>query len=219
MFELPGNYDQFLEIERDMNDVALGEEVVIYGNSLGGGIRLSEAKIIQKSQNEIEVSGGIVPGNSGGPIIRKKNGKLLAVSTYATVRSGSPQTISDYIKAAALPEVRFYGVRIDTLQQPIQFDLRKFLAETNIIEEDKKRLQRGLVFLVLLAMKLGVNSTPEMQAIAARSDFSQQNVLAHLKPSGLYPGTYDIQTVATLTAAGSSFFVLTGNPTSYIHKK
>gem|GEM_PF-5667756 len=218
VYRLEGGFEYYFESEKDMDSVGLGEEVIIYGNSLGQGMRISEAKIIAKSRGEIEVSGGIVPGNSGGPIIRKKTGKVIAVSTYATVQKDNPRTISDYIKAAALPKVRFYGVRIDTIQNPAEFDLRKFLQESAQIDADRAQLERAVTFLVLLANHIGVRLDPELQALLRRADQGHRRVFGLLMPSGLYPGTYHPQTVDAFKKAGDEFFRIQSKSTAYILK-
>jgi hypothetical protein len=218
IYRLEDKFDYYLEVEKEIDSVGLGEEVIIYGNSLGQGLRLSEARIISKSKAEIEVSGGIVPGNSGGPIIRKKTGKVIAVSTYATVQKGNPQTISDYIKAAALPKVRFYGVRIDTIKNPAEFDLKIFIQESAQIDADRAQLERSVTLLVLLANRLGTRLDPDLQALTNNADLGHQKAFNLLTPSGLYPGTYSPYTIEAFKKAGDSFFQIQSKPTAYILK-
>jgi len=141
MFRLDDVQDSFFELEPDVDAVALGENVVIYGNSTGEGMRLSRAELVRKTTSEIEVSGGIVPGNSGGPILREKTRRVIGVSTYVTVQSGSPATIEDLIKAALMPKVRCFGVRIDTVGNPAEFDFRRFIAEGAAVEADAQRMR------------------------------------------------------------------------------
>ncbi|MDF3055871.1 MAG: hypothetical protein K0R17_86 [Rariglobus sp.] len=218
IYSLDGTHAHYLEVETEFDAVALGEEVMIYGNALGEGMRLSEAKIIRKTSSEIEISGGIVPGNSGGPIIRKKNGKLLAVATYATVHNTQFRSISDYVEAAGLPKVRFYGVRIDTITSPVDFDLKQFLQEAAQLEADAKQLDRAAIMLIMLSMKLGADLSPEISQYVRRAEQSHHRALSMLEPSGLYPGTYSPVAVNAFRRASDPLFSITAKPVSYIHR-
>lgn len=218
IYSLEGTHAHYLEVETEFDSVALGEEVMIYGNALGEGMRLSEAKIVRKTSSEIEISGGIVPGNSGGPIIRKKNGKMLAVATYATVHNTQFKSITDYVEAAGLPKVRFYGVRIDTITSPVDFDLKQFLQEAAQLEADAKQLDRAAIMLIMLSMKLGADLSPELREYVRRAEQSHNRALSMLEPSGLYPGTYSQVAVNAFRRASEPFFSVTAKPVSYIHR-
>lgn len=218
IYTLAGEHPDYLEVESDFDKVALGEEVVIYGNSLGEGMRFSEAKIVRKSKSEIEISGGIVPGNSGGPIVRKKNGKLLAVATYATVQKETPRNISEYIESAGLPKVRFYGVRIDTITAPLDFDLKEFLQEGAQLKADGNQLDRAAVMIAMLAVKLGSEQTPALRKFIQQADQSHHRTLALLQPSGLYPGSYSTVSLGAFRGSADTFFKISAKPVSYIHK-
>lgn len=219
IYSLAGEYPDYLETETDFDSISLGEEVLIYGNSQGRGMRYSEAKIVMKGRSEIEISGGIVPGNSGGPIIRKKNGKMLAVATYATVQKQKASNITEYVEAAGLPKVRFYGVRIDTISKPIDFDLRSFLVESSQLEIDRKQLDRAAIMVVMLYAKIGGDPTPFLRKVASLADAGHQRTFALLEPSKFYPGTYATSTLADFRRSADSYFAISAKPVSYIHRQ
>jgi hypothetical protein len=219
VFELAETFESFFEMEPDLNTVALDEEVIIYGNSLGRGVRLSKARLIAKSGSQLEVSGGIVNGNSGGPIVRAKTGKVIGVSTFVTVRSGTPKTMRDIIASSTLPKVQYYGVRIDRLTAVSDFDLRRFVGDAAALDADEKRLERGLTLLVLMAKKLGDRLSGRMGEIAARADPELLQVADSLKYSTFYPGTVDSVQLNYFRRQADSFFAPVTSCNSFIHTR
>jgi hypothetical protein len=69
------------------SQVSIGDDVVVLGNSGGGGVITSiSGKVIGIGPDRIEVSAEFIPGNSGSPIIHAKTGQVIAVATYLTSR-------------------------------------------------------------------------------------------------------------------------------------
>lgn len=218
IFHLKNKQEHYLELETDIHSVGLNEDLIIYGNSLGQGMRISEAKLIARSLREIEVSGGIVEGNSGGPIIRKKTGKVLAASTFVRIQTGSPKTAREIWQSDALPKVRYYGVRIDTIENPDELDLRRFVSDSVQLEADNMQKKRAEIFLILLIRFLGYELYPDEIMIIRNADRGHRNVFDQLKPSGLHHGEYNKWIVERFINAGVDFFRLKSKPSAYTHK-
>lgn len=92
----------------------IDEEILIYGNSAGGGVATElEGEIVGVGPADIEVTAKMVPGNSGSPIINHQ-GEVLGVATYATFsRNFKKGSVSDQaFKGSRFNKTRRYGVRI-----------------------------------------------------------------------------------------------------------
>ena len=71
-----------LEIEPKVTDLPLNSRLTAYGDSLAGGVVTESKGILQGTgPRDIEISAGIVPGNSGGPVVGE-NMRVIGVSTY-----------------------------------------------------------------------------------------------------------------------------------------
>ncbi len=102
-----------LELETQIEQVKIGDEVIVAGNSEGEGvIREIPGKVVGIGPDRIEVDAEFVPGNSGSPILLKSTGKVIGVATYLKVpRGGRTGTKSPF----SLNEVRRFGYRLDTV--------------------------------------------------------------------------------------------------------
>ncbi len=216
-FNLAEEFSTYFEMEPDLTKVALGEDVVIYGNSLGRGVRVSRAKLLAKGPKQLEVSGGIVSGNSGGPILRAKTGKVIGVSTFVTVRTGTPRSIREIVAASTLPKVQYYGVRIDSLREFSDFSLRGFLAEAEMLNAAEDRLRRALTLLVLVAARFGERPSGRMAELAAGADSGIGQVVNSLQYSTFYPGTIDKVQFNFFRRRADPFFDPIGATATFIH--
>jgi len=112
-----GGGGNVLTIEPDITRLPVGTPVIAYGNSLGDNVITAAEGVINGIGPEtIEVDAGFVPGNSGGPILDKKSGKVVGVATY--LRIVSPDVSmqgSRYNGYIFTPTVRRFAVRIDNV--------------------------------------------------------------------------------------------------------
>jgi Trypsin-like peptidase domain len=96
--------------DADQN-AAVGDEILVLGNSLGKAVATElRGKIVGIGPELIEVDAKFVSGNSGSPIIHVKSGKVIALATFATWQEPDP-----LVEDSPFKEVRRFGVRIDTI--------------------------------------------------------------------------------------------------------
>lgn len=86
---------------------SLSAEIEAYGNSSGEGVVTnSKGAITGVGTKEIEIDAGVVPGNSGGPIVLAGTNKVVGMVTRA---SAARQDI--WTKNTTSAEVRRFGIR------------------------------------------------------------------------------------------------------------
>lgn len=79
-FEVLNYNGEMFQLDNEIPDI--NDEVVVYGNSLGGGVATElKGKIVGVGPRVLEIDNEIVPGNSGSPII-STNGKVLGIASY-----------------------------------------------------------------------------------------------------------------------------------------
>jgi hypothetical protein len=78
-----------LEIIKDLeNNVAIGDEVIVLGNSLGAGVTTEiRGKITGIGPELVEVDAAFVSGNSGSPVIHAKTGQVIGIATFSVKRT------------------------------------------------------------------------------------------------------------------------------------
>lgn len=121
----------FLEVAPDVGgQVSIGDEVVIYGNSLGASVATEiRGKVLGIGPNEIEVDAPFVPGNSGSPIIHVKTGKVIGIASYIRTRKGD-----DLTKDSDIKEIRRFGYRLDTIAKWQDLNWPLFQREAAVIQ-------------------------------------------------------------------------------------
>lgn len=135
-----------LEVISDfVANVRIGDNVVVLGNSGGGGVVTKiDGKIVGIGPDRIEVSAEFIPGNSGSPIIHVKTGQVIGIATYLTRRyeefssnKGSPTPVSSGSKKSSLGTVvvRRFGYRIDNVPAWEQVDWNDFRSEAALMRQ------------------------------------------------------------------------------------
>lgn len=105
-------------------EVSVGDDVVAFGNALAGGvINPLLGKVVGLGPRTIEVSAQFEPGNSGGPIIHLRSGKVIGVATYAT-RHG---------KLSGEKSTRRFAYRLDTVAAWQLLDYKRFQYEYDVL--------------------------------------------------------------------------------------
>jgi hypothetical protein len=102
-----------LEISTDVSkDAAIGDEVIVYGNSQGASVVTElKGKIVGIGPDLVEVDAPFVPGNSGSPILHVKSGKVIAIASYVKTRKHD-----EISKDSGVAEVRRFGYRFDSIK-------------------------------------------------------------------------------------------------------
>jgi hypothetical protein len=124
-----------LEISTDVSkDAAIGDEVVIYGNSQGASVVTElKGKIVGLGPELVEVDAPFVPGNSGSPIVHLKSGKVIGIATYVQTRKHD-----EISKDSGVAEVRRFGYRLDSVKnwQDLNWPLfQREAAQIHAIED------------------------------------------------------------------------------------
>lgn len=110
-----------LKITENAADSLLGDEVVVVGNRLGGGVLTQETgKILGIGPDRLEVDAKFQPGNSGSPILNLRTGEVVGVATYlqkVTMLGDGPATTDDDGKPTRELSTRWFGYRLDSIQE------------------------------------------------------------------------------------------------------
>ena len=162
-------------------NAAVGDEVVVLGNSEGAGVVKSiPGKIVGIGPNLVEVDAPFVPGNSGSPIVHLKTGKVIAIATYLLVKKFDPATHA----VLKEPEVRRFGFRLDSVKtwQPVNWT--QFFAQAAEIQRIEGLTKDLEVFLMDIAknhhVTPGVHNNP---VIRSRIDAWTSQSTHHLSPA------------------------------------
>ena len=135
-------------------NAAIGDDVVVLGNPEGARvIKPLTGKLVGIGPNLIEVTAEFVPGNSGSPILHLKSGKVIGVATYLTMRD------MDGLSGRAVPKVRRFGYRLDSVKQWQPVAWPAYNEEFATIERIKARTHDLAALLREMARTGGVNAT------------------------------------------------------------
>lgn len=105
-------------------DIEVGDPVVVFGNSQGAGVvNPLVGKVVGIGPRTVEVSAQFEPGNSGGPIIQLRSGKVIGVATY----------YSSIEKLSGEQATRRFGYRLDTVAAWQHIDLKRFQYESDVL--------------------------------------------------------------------------------------
>ena len=137
----------YLQFSSDISkDVQPGDEVITPGNSQGGEVMLNTGgKVLGIGPVRIEFDNPIYHGNSGGPVFHPKSGKVLGVVTEAM----KIEMTNDLDKAsfasrgsAISGSMRYFGLRLDTVDAWIPIDSRRFQIETTFLDQFHEQSRR-----------------------------------------------------------------------------
>lgn len=126
-----------LEMMTDFEaNVRIGDDVVVLGNSGGGGVVTSlRGKVVGIGPDRIEVSSEFIPGNSGSPIVHLKTGKVIGIATYLTRRY---EQFGSNGNAAGSVVVRRFGYRLDKVPGWEPVNWAELSAEADMVEQISK---------------------------------------------------------------------------------
>ena len=108
-----------LQLHNHPDLLPLNTPVTAYGNSLGDGVIVrANGKLLGIGPEVIEVDATFVSGNSGGPILDDKSGRVLGVATYCRIlKSTKDSAIGSRFEATRYnPKIRRFATRIDNIK-------------------------------------------------------------------------------------------------------
>ncbi|MCB1278376.1 serine protease [Prosthecobacter sp.] len=117
------------------SDTSMNQKVVAYGNSLGGDVITSlDGDIVGLGTDRIEISCGIVAGNSGGPVVMADTKKVIGISTYLSTGKRDIWT-----SGTAFSQVRRFALRPEKVtkwRKMLYTSLMSSLAELKAFDRD-----------------------------------------------------------------------------------
>ena len=103
---------------RNLTQIQANAKVTAYGNSQGSQTHsILPGALLGIGYDRMEISCGIVGGNSGGPVLLDKSGEVIGVSTYLTIRKVDAQALGTRYagKSTSRYNIRRFATRIDNL--------------------------------------------------------------------------------------------------------
>jgi hypothetical protein len=140
VFAIKDNNYNYLDLAPDVSaTVQTGDDVVTPGNSEGGEVMLNTGGKVQGiGPQRVEFDNPIYHGNSGGPVFHTKSGKVIAVVTEAmkvNVSDDLDKTSFQSRNSAISGSMRYFGLRLDTVPHWDVYDWKRFLNETQFLDE------------------------------------------------------------------------------------
>jgi hypothetical protein len=134
-----GNYN-YLDLATDVGATALvGDQVITPGNSEGGEVMLNtNGQVLAIGPQKVEINNPIFHGNSGGPIVHVKSGKVLGVVTEAMKVDTTDEldrTSAHSRNSAINGTMRYFGLRLDNVSTWEVYDWRRYQTETQFLDE------------------------------------------------------------------------------------
>jgi hypothetical protein len=137
----------YLEVAADISKtVQTGDEVVTPGNSQGGEVMLNTGgKVLGIGPERIEFDNPIYHGNSGGPVFHTKSGTVLGVVTEAMkvdMSNDLDKASFSSRNSAISGQMRYFGLRLDTVTAWVAIDSRQFQIETAFLDQFHEQSRR-----------------------------------------------------------------------------
>ena len=140
LLSIQDNHYSYLQMSPHPADEAqVDDEVITPGNSEGGGVVLDTVgKILGIGPQRIEFDNPIYHGNSGGPILDTKTGRVVGVATEGVkVDVGDDLDKASFASrnSAITGSVRYFGLRLDTVPEWVPIDWNRFQLETSFLDQ------------------------------------------------------------------------------------
>ncbi len=154
--------------ENVLKSAKIGDEVVVVGNRLGGGVATQTVgKIKGVGPSRVEVDAPFQPGNSGSPIFDRTSSQVVGVAAYAETvpldALGNPATSSSTVLKR---ETRWFGYRLDSVTKWESIDWPKWRSQITQVEAYRAT---SLALLALLQGNLvGAKEDSKLKRIVAQ---------------------------------------------------
>jgi S1-C subfamily serine protease len=170
MIPIRDNNYSYFEMASDVgSSVQVGDPVITPGNSQGGGVMLpTSGTVLGIGPQKVEISNPIYHGNSGGPIIQVKTGKVIGVVTEGLqVDTSNALDLASHQSAnsAITGTMRYFGLRLDTVAKWEACTWQRFEIETTFLNQFHERSKCLDSYL-----NTGLNDTSEWGTYFARDD-------------------------------------------------
>jgi len=139
MIKIQDDHYTYLELATDIaGTVQTGDAVITPGNSEGGEVMLNtKGTVLGIGPQLIEISNPFYHGNSGGPLVHAKSGKVLGavIGGLEVHHSDDLDKASSENKDSAITtSIRYFGIRLDNVPEWDTFDWNRFLNETTFLK-------------------------------------------------------------------------------------
>ncbi|MBE6388761.1 MAG: bifunctional trypsin-like peptidase domain-containing/SEL1-like repeat protein [Lentisphaerae bacterium] len=202
---------QFFHIAQSFQIDNTSDSLICYGDSEGRGVIVScQGKILGKGGRYIEVDTPFVQGNSGGPLVDKKTGKVIAVASLLTGLQ-SNQWVKGTRFDASSNQARRFGMRLDNLDwatlKELTFPMIKdtHTAKTLFRQKDytnayiysrkadfaDSEIQYQLGFMLFTGKGCKQNTDEAMRYLKNAQDQENPNALFFLASQGIYKDNHE----------------------------
>jgi serine protease Do len=135
----------------------VGDVIVAIGNSLGAGSLTGEPGTIRSIQDDMwEVDAEIIPGNSGGPVISYKSGRVVGIVTHLTIALDKEN--STPLGIDKKPEVKRFAARLDKDWKWRRIPVSRFVKEWEHIENMNRT--SSIAWASIYMMHTGPSANP-----------------------------------------------------------
>ncbi len=164
--------------------VKTGDDVIVCGNSKGGGSMLETlGTILAVGPNVVETDCPFYRGNSGSPIFHFKTKKVVGVASH--IKSEVTANIFDEAsrkdsKSAIKSDFRYFGYRFDTIKKWNQISAEELIEQVELLKKSEKRL------LAVVEVARLLNASKASYSITTFTDLNEA-VVRFLKYKGQNP--------------------------------
>jgi hypothetical protein len=140
MFAIQDNNYKYLDLADNVDQSAtVGDAAIIPGNSEGGEVTLkTNGSLVGIGPQRVEFNNPIYHGNSGGPVLDVRTGKVVAVVTGAIeMKPTDDLDRSSFANAnsAIKGPMRYFGLRLDTVPNWQTYNQGSFVQETLFLKK------------------------------------------------------------------------------------
>lgn len=129
-----------------------GDRIFCLGNSLGNGvITATNGTIKAYGQPRLEIDSPVVRGNSGGPIVHEKTGKVVGLVTEAIINKSKFDELGIAASKSIdspVQDISYFGHRVDTVRKWTATTMKEYMSTSQVIAVADKGLVCATLFLV-----------------------------------------------------------------------
>jgi hypothetical protein len=144
MISIEDNHYTYLQLADTLTgNVQVGDALITPGNSLGGGVMLtSEGQVVAIGPEKVEFSNPVYHGNSGGPMIQSRTGKVIGVVTegrLVVIQNAFDMASFMSNNSPIKSSVRYFGMRLDNVPAWLNVPWQRFENETTYLADFDER--------------------------------------------------------------------------------